>query len=458
MSDPFGALATQRKGDVGIFDGAQYRPSSSPYAFDLTALMGKATLRSSDSATAIVTGGIPGVNNNEARRLTILDGSVTHPVTDNYPTAYVSREQAWDGRPVYNNATAFQAVAEARGAVNGYGQIQAIYGWAANNLSDCDAAAVQGTAFIMTGALSSLKPIPDGVRWPTCYGMFAEAVSDDPYGFACGINPFVAIASTQPYTTLAPFSAGVFTQNSPLSNHIGHFTATISNASPAVFTKTAHALNNGDSIKLTGTPPTGLSVGTYFVINAAVNTFNVSATLGGSAINTTSSGSMTVTPYTETGPAHIAYSSGPENARWSQGFLSPAGAVDEQSFATSDSATTGYWDSGSHQNSIDVSNATVTGLHVKIGTNAGLLYSSGLAILSFETGYGVIHDTATHLTEFFGAGSVLGYIKGNWTPAAGETAWHMYGGVGPTDYQIKFVDPGAAGINLTAGQRVMVLA
>jgi hypothetical protein len=73
-------------------------------------------------------------------------------------------------------------------------------------------------------------------------------------------------------------------------------TCAISNASPAVVTRTAHGLENGMAVTFstTGTLPTGLTAGTiYYIINKADNTFNVSATSGGSAINTSSAGSGT---------------------------------------------------------------------------------------------------------------------------------------------------------------------
>lgn len=72
----------------------------------------------------------------------------------------------------------------------------------------------------------------------------------------------------------------------------------ISNASPAVFTLNSHGLAVGDTFQLTtsGSLPTGLSTGTdYYVISAGfgANSFQVSATAGGSAINTSSAGSGT---------------------------------------------------------------------------------------------------------------------------------------------------------------------
>lgn len=64
---------------------------------------------------------------------------------------------------------------------------------------------------------------------------------------------------------------------------------TVTIASPAVVGCTGHGLNNGDSVWMStsGALPTGLGVNNnYYVINATGNTFNVSQTLAGSAINT----------------------------------------------------------------------------------------------------------------------------------------------------------------------------
>lgn len=77
-------------------------------------------------------------------------------------------------------------------------------------------------------------------------------------------------------------------------------TVTITIASPGVVTWNNHGLANGQSVVLTttGALPTGLSTGTtYYVVNRAANTFQLSATSGGSAINTsgTQSGTHTAT-------------------------------------------------------------------------------------------------------------------------------------------------------------------
>ncbi|MBY0303606.1 MAG: hypothetical protein K2W86_00450 [Sphingomonas sp.] len=66
-------------------------------------------------------------------------------------------------------------------------------------------------------------------------------------------------------------------------------TATITVASPATVTATGHGLANGDRVQFTtsGALPTGILANTtYVVINAATDTFNLSATQGGAAIGT----------------------------------------------------------------------------------------------------------------------------------------------------------------------------
>jgi hypothetical protein len=72
-------------------------------------------------------------------------------------------------------------------------------------------------------------------------------------------------------------------------------TVTISNASPAVVTLASHGVAAGTSLVFTttGALPTGLTAGTTYYVKTvlSVNTFTVSATSGGAAINTSSAGS-----------------------------------------------------------------------------------------------------------------------------------------------------------------------
>lgn len=78
-------------------------------------------------------------------------------------------------------------------------------------------------------------------------------------------------------------------------------TCTISNASPGVITFTAHGLVATDPIQLTtsGALPTGLTANTTYYVKTVLtaNTFTVSATAGGTVINTSSAGSGTHTLY-----------------------------------------------------------------------------------------------------------------------------------------------------------------
>lgn len=69
---------------------------------------------------------------------------------------------------------------------------------------------------------------------------------------------------------------------------------TISNASPAIVTYNAHGLTAGRPIRLStlGTLPAPLSPNTiYYVVNPTANNFQLSLTVGGAAINTSSAGS-----------------------------------------------------------------------------------------------------------------------------------------------------------------------
>ncbi len=114
--------------------------------------------------------------------------------------------------------------------------------------------------------------------------------------------------------------SGTSTGNS--STALGNFTVTIN--SPGVFTLNNHNLIVGDTVVLstTGALPTGLSAATtYYVISAGLttNNFELSATRGGSAINTTGSQSgvhsitLTTSNYLMTPvPQPTVYASGQE--------------------------------------------------------------------------------------------------------------------------------------------------
>jgi len=72
------------------------------------------------------------------------------------------------------------------------------------------------------------------------------------------------------------------------------FTAAVTD----IITSAAHGLQNGNMVQLTTTDtlPAGLAVSTnYYVINTATNTFKLSATPGGSAVDITDTGTGTHT-------------------------------------------------------------------------------------------------------------------------------------------------------------------
>jgi len=92
-------------------------------------------------------------------------------------------------------------------------------------------------------------------------------------------------------------------------------TATISIATPAVVTDTGHGLADGQLIYFTttGALPTGVVANTrYYVRNATVNTFNISATPTGAAINTSGTQSGTHTLFSADF-ADLGFSSGSVN-------------------------------------------------------------------------------------------------------------------------------------------------
>ena len=123
---------------------------------------------------------------------------------------------------------------------------------------------LQVTAFTGTSVTVTVQQSADNSTWITLGSAFT-AVTSAP--------------ATQRLTTAAALA----------------FTAT--NASPCVFTVTGSAPANGTVYTLSGTVPTGFTAGTvYYVVSSSGSTFELSATSGGSAINSSSTGTGTATP------------------------------------------------------------------------------------------------------------------------------------------------------------------
>jgi hypothetical protein len=87
---------------------------------------------------------------------------------------------------------------------------------------------------------------------------------------------------------------GIFNAPIELLDNIVSFTV---DDATDIFTATAHGLQDGDEVIFSnsgGALPTGLSAATtYYIISATANTFKVSTTKGGSAVNITSTGTGT---------------------------------------------------------------------------------------------------------------------------------------------------------------------
>jgi hypothetical protein len=138
--------------------------------------------------------------------------------------------------------------------------------------------------------------------------LWRDDVSIDTIGYPSSPDELVEATDTvsvvQAFDRLYILREAERTPNTEWANRLlgadaGTFTVTI--ASPGVVTKTAHGLENTMAVTLatTSTLPTGLTAGTvYYVVAKTDNTFQLSATSGGAAINTTGSqsGVHTLTP------------------------------------------------------------------------------------------------------------------------------------------------------------------
>jgi hypothetical protein len=132
-----------------------------------------------------------------------------------------------------------------------------------------------------------------------------------------------------------PDAAGIFVSDVDRTlvaygAHSGYrSTVTITIASPGVVTWTAHGHSANEPIIITtsGALPTGLTAGTtYYVINPTTNTFQLSATSGGAAINTTGAQNGTHTATTGAGdPLNIRWCSSEDYTVWRPTDLNTAG-------------------------------------------------------------------------------------------------------------------------------------
>jgi hypothetical protein len=123
---------------------------------------------------------------------------------------------------------------------------------------------------------------------------------------------------------------------------LGPFDTTATNgggSAPAVFTTVGYTATVNDIVKLGGTPPTGFTAGTsYHVVSPSTDTYELSATQGGSAINGTGTGtSITATIYPAAGgtgsstPVDLLDSDSVTTDPYIQEFVSGGGTYTEAS-------------------------------------------------------------------------------------------------------------------------------
>lgn len=145
------------------------------------------------------------------------------------------------------------------------------------------------------------------------------------------------------------------------ATHVGSDPRTISSIDTGTetFTSASHGKANGTAVRFhaTTTLPGGISAATtYYIINTATNTFQVSATVGGSAVNITSSGSGTITVYSVDSPPveTLAVWQGPASSKMfaaAGGGIWDVTAQDAATFAYKPGGASDRWQTWMHTTS-----------------------------------------------------------------------------------------------------------
>ncbi len=350
MSDPFGALAMQRKGDFGYFDGTQWRSS---FASNSAPLTGSGV----SSGTVM-----------------LVEGSAGSPVKTQGVTLFVSRDAKVDGAGDNN------AAISGNNRNNGSNQPVAVQGYAQNTGSG-DACAFYGRSTTTTGR---------------AYGYFVVAGFTGTGGGgtfpgALGLNPFMVngsgVNATWDGGGNTPFMAGLFIQQAQSTKW------------------------NGAGI-------------------------------------------------------HVS-----DNSNLDVGIGFKPGSVVNQTFRDDSSSTTSIQITGTHTYAVDVSGATsiTTGWHGALTVDNEVTITRAIGSAYFErfvtTGggsknYGITVANIGASNDSWGIDEVgvaqKFYITPG-TPGANTTCLVIQEGATPTSRRLKTFDPGAAGVNFTAGQLVCVL-
>jgi hypothetical protein len=142
----------------------------------------------------------------------------------------------------------------------------------------------QSGSFSFTSPTTTATAIPLTINFPVALAAAPAVVAT--VGSATAAGAYIANVHN---ITSSQFQARVWR----ISENANLGAATITIATPAVITRAAHELIDGNKIYFTttGALPTGILAGTvttnnYFVRNVTANTFNISSTLTGALINT----------------------------------------------------------------------------------------------------------------------------------------------------------------------------
>ncbi len=440
MSDPFGALATQRKGDTGIFDGTQYQTSGNLGADVAMRIVGPQAVLATSAAYAWPAA--------EGRRLTIYDGSAAHPVSKlvvdpGTPGLYHTPATMLLTRAVKTSATK----------------------------TDLDDGSIVSTVISYDGADTTGA----GRSQATGISSFIEQnARGDALGFGTQVVHKGSLGG----------ALGYYTNVSQVSH-----TCTITHASPAVVTATAHGLPQNRPIYLdtsSALPSPLVHRLLYYVDVIDANSFHLQLVAGsGTFINTTSNGSGThyfisnavaaLNPLMVNGSEvdYVYDGNGsvfmaniglqvltPGSAKlngmgiwfvnngsqWSEGIVVDAGVIANQTF----------YDLSSSAVSIEIKGDHATAAIRILNDNSNHYAQQWYRTSATAVTWGLIIDNTGNLRlDEPGVAVKMAIIKG--TPGANNTDLQIQEGAGPTMRHVQWVDPGAAGINLTAGQMVMVL-
>lgn len=164
-----------------------------------------------------------------------------------------------------------------------------------------DADTAQGETFTADASTDKITLEDHGFSDADVVSLVTSDTLPDP--LSTGIGYFVRDATTDTFklalteggTAINLTDSGTGTHRAILSAHYGDFTA---DAETDDITSTAHGMKDGQQVRLvtTDTLPAGLAVETtYYVVNASTDVFQLSATLGGAAINITDAGTGTHT-------------------------------------------------------------------------------------------------------------------------------------------------------------------